>query len=302
MGTQPSKKSASLRGERRSELTERRARHAPGTPRLTTTLNALDELARAGVQIGIHVSDVETGHTVLSADAHVPMPIAGLGVLPVLLEVTTQMHEGALEPQQRVRRPDERVPPGGIWRYLAADDLELGDVAALAATTSDPTAANALLDLVGYEAVTRRMSRVGMVRSAILDRFRDRRGPDDAPHAAIGTAREYAEVFQRIARADGIPRGVSDEMTALLALHPDATLVGAPMAADPFPDAGCGLSLRNLVGRGSGMRAEAGLAMGRSAALAYALFLSFDDSSLIMRHHAHKAFHLLGEDILEIVA
>lgn len=303
MGTEPPARTASLRGERRSAITLRRAAtRAPGSPRLSATMRDLEHLARAGVHIGIQVTDVETGHSVLSGDAHVPIPIGAVGILPLLLEVTTRMHEGDLDPQQFVSRADDDVAGSGLWRHLETAELPLADVTALAAASADRVASNALLDLVGTESVTRRMASLGMTRSAILDRFRDERGPDDAPHAAIGSAREYAALFARIARREGISDAVADHLTALLAMQRDVSLVGASMAVDPFPvGREDDIILVNQVGRAPGMRAESGVAFGRRRSLAYALFVEMHDDVLLTRHRVHRAFRTLGEDILEII-
>ncbi|WP_221583308.1 serine hydrolase [Microbacterium sp. G2-8] len=304
MGTEPSSGAASLRGERRSTTIElRRAlRRSPGSPRFTTTMRDLDELAQSGSQVSVHVSDVESGQSLLSGDGHVPMSIAGLGVAPVLVEVAAQLHDGSLDPAQPVRRGDE-VGGSGIWRHLDTDELPLADVLRLAAMSADRVAANALLDLVGHESITRRMATFRMRRSAVLDRHRDDRGPDDAPHAAIGTTREYAGLFAQLARREGVPSAVVDHLATLLSRHRDASLVGAPMAVDPHPaPEPPELILLNQVGRADGVRAEAGIVMGRSGALAYALFVTFDDPSLLARHRVHRAFHALGQDLLEIVA
>lgn len=303
MGTMPSGRAAPLRGERRSRSTRRRSvRRPPGSPRLTATMRALDELVREGAQVGIHVSDVDSCHTVLSADAHVALPVADLGVLPVLVEAASQARRGPLDPEMTVERvADADLARGGIWRHMASEELPLFDVAVLAATTGDRHAANTLLDTVGHGSVIRRMAALGMVRSALLDRFRDSRGPDDAPHAAIGTAGEYASLMHKLVRREGLDDDVADTVTSLMSLRRDVGLVGGPMALDPFADDADGLILINQTGRGRGIVADAGVAMGRSAALAYALIVRFEDPSYVARLRAHRAFQTLGEDLLEIV-
>ncbi|MGI6877420.1 serine hydrolase [Microbacterium sp. gxy059] len=303
MGTEPTGRAASLRGERRGTGSRRRApRRAPGTLRMRATMRALDEIAHVGARIGIQVSDVDSGHTLLAADAHVALPVSEVGVLPLLVEVACQIRDGVLDPAAPVEPSDESE--FGLWSHLQVDELPLGDVAALAASTGDPLASNALLDLVGHENVTRRMVSLGMTRSALLDRFRDTRGPDDAPHAAIGTASEYARLLQRVLRRDGVDEETAGIVTSLLTLRRDVSLVAAPMALDPgpAPSRDDDLLFVGATGRADGVRADTGVVMGRSAALSYALFVEFDDTSLLMRHHVHRAFHTLGEDLLEIVA
>ncbi|WP_156761384.1 serine hydrolase [Microbacterium karelineae] len=302
MATEPETRSASLRGERRSSTTRRAQRRSPARPRLAATERALDELARTGAEVSTHVADADTGQVLFSADSHVVMPVADLGVIPILIEVAARLEDGSLDGAQRVTRGDA-VDGSGMWRHLEQADLALADVAALAAATGDRVAANALLAIIGLDGVTRRMAGLGMTRSAVLDRFRDDRGPDDAPHVAIGTTREYAELFAKLARREGLPDAVIDRLGSLPTRQHDVSLVGAPMAVDPVPAASArDLILVNQVGRSDGVLAEAGIVLGRRAALTFALFVVCDDASLVARHRMHGVFHTLGEDLLEIVA
>ncbi|MFX6899707.1 serine hydrolase, partial [Acinetobacter baumannii] len=75
-----------------------------------------------------------------------------------------------------------------MWQHLKAPALPLSDVAVLAASAGDALAATALLPRVGLPAVRARIEELGLRRTALLDRFRDDRGPDDAPHVALSTA------------------------------------------------------------------------------------------------------------------
>lgn len=302
MATEPEIRSASLRGERRSGRTRRARRRPSGPRRLVATVRALDELARSGAEVSAYVSDADTGQVIFSADSHVVMPVSDLCALPILVEVAVRLEEGSLDPGTLLSRGDD-VSGGGVWRHLDQEKLSLADVAALAAANDDREAVNALLDAVGLEAVTRRMAELGMTRSAVLDRFRGDRGPDDAPHVAIGTTREYADLFARLARREGLPSGAIDRLAALFARRRDVSLVGAPLAVDPYPAADVpDLIFLNQLGRAEGVLAEAGIVLGRRAALTFALFVTCGDASLVTRHRVHAAFRTLGEDILEIVA
>ena len=66
-----------------------------------------------------------------------------------------------------------------------------------------------------------------MPRTALLDRFRDSRGPDDAPHYALGTARELAAMFAALVNTDVVSPGVSAQVSEWLRLNHDLSLVGS---------------------------------------------------------------------------
>jgi beta-lactamase class A len=267
-----------------------------------TTTTALEALSLAGAQVSVHVSDLDGAAVVLAGDDHLPLPVGGLGVVPLLVEVAARFEDGSLDRHALVERPQaDRLAPAGVWRSMAAPALPLVDLALLAATCGDAAATNALLERAGHERVTRRMVELGMPRSALLDGFRVERGPDDAPHLALGTAREFAGLFAALAGGTVVSAAVSEQVVAWLSPVSDAGLVAATVGGDPFshePD-GHGVVHFAKTGRERGARAEAGVVAGRRGAFAYALIVAFDDVSLLHRHRVHGAFHALGDDLLE---
>lgn len=291
---------ASRRSHRSSRRTPRRA--AVGRRSFSTALRALEELAQSGAQVSVHVRDLDTGHTVLTGDDHVPLPIAGLGVVPVLVETAVALDAGRLDPLGIIDRADADLVAGsGLWRNLRAPALPMIDLAVLAAAAGDPNAANALLDAVGHEQVRARMVSLGMPRSAVLDHFRDKRGPDDAPHVAVGTTREFAQLFSALVNSAVVDAGISAQVAEWLSLNHDLSLVAAATGLDPFAhehDAH-GLLFINKTGRDRGVRAEAGVLAGPRAGVAYALTVCFDDLSISHRLRAHDAFRILGIDLME---
>jgi beta-lactamase class A len=266
------------------------------------TLRRLEELAQSGAQVSVHVAELDSGRVVLSGDDHVPLPIAGLGVVPVLVEVAAGFASHAIDPLRIIDRVDEQlVTRSGLWRHLRAPALPLVDLAVLAAVAGDPTAANALLDAVGHERVQARMVSLGMPRSAVLDRFRDQRGPDDAPHVAVGTTREFARLFAALVDSRVVDAAVSAQVAEWLSLNQDLSLVASATGLDPFAhdDDAHGLLFINKTGRDRGVRAEAGVLAGPRAGVAYALTVCFDDLSISHRLRAHDAFRVLGTDLME---
>ncbi|UWF78754.1 serine hydrolase [Microbacterium sp. EF45047] len=265
-------------------------------------MRALEELAASGAQVAVHVADLDTGQPVLTGDDHVPLPVAGLCLVPVLVEVAAALEAGELDPLRLVNRPDAGLVTGsGLWRHLRAPALPIVDLAVLAAAAGDPNAANALLDLVGNERVRARMVALGMPRSAVLDRFRDHRGPDDAPHVAVGTTREFAALFSSLVNGKAVDATVSAQVAEWLSLNQDLSLVGASAGLDPFAhdhDAH-GLLFIDKTGRDRGVRAEAGVLAGPRAGVSYALTVCFDDLSISHRLRAHDAFRVLGVDLME---
>jgi beta-lactamase class A len=289
---------------RRSQRTSRRLprRAAAGRRSFTATLRSLEGLVDSGAQVSVHVVDLDNHVHVLAGDDHVTMPIAGLGVVPLLIEVAAGFQSGALDPFEIVERESvDAVETSGLWRHLHAPALPLEDLAVMAATAGDPIAVNALLQKVGHDRVRERIESLGLRRTALLDRFRDRRGPDDAPQVAVGSARELAGLFSALVNSQVVDAAVSAQVSEWLSLNQDLSLVAASTGLDPFAhdhDAH-GLLFVNKTGRDRGVRAEAGVLAGPRAGVAYSLIVCFDDLSITHRLRAHDAFRVLGVELME---
>jgi beta-lactamase class A len=275
---------------------------AVGRRSFTSTLKALEGLASSGAQVSVHVVDLDSHVHVLAGDDHVTMPVAGLGVVPLLIEVAAAFESGALDPLEIVERTSvEAVESSGLWRHLRAPALPLEDLAVLAATAGDPIAVNILLEKVGHDRVRERIEGLGLRRTALLDRFRDRRGPDDAPQVAVGSARELAGLFSALVNSQVVDAAVSAQVSEWLSLNQDLSLVAASTGLDPFAhehDAH-GLLFVNKTGRDRGVRAEAGVLAGPRAGVAYSMIVCFDDLSISHRLRAHDAFRVLGVELME---
>ncbi|WJM16077.1 serine hydrolase [Microbacterium arborescens] len=302
-GSESSSGTARSRAERR---TGPRPRRRSGAPRrgFASTEKALDALAASGARVSVRVSDLDRGTPVLAGDDFVTLPVAGMGIVPLLIEVAARFDAGTLDPLEIVERSSvDDVSVAGIWRHLMAPALPLGDLAVLAAATGDALAANALLGRVGLDAVRARLGSLGMPRTALLDRFRDDRGPDDAPHYALGTARELAAMFAALVNTDVVSPGVSAQVSEWLSLNHDLSLVGSVTGLDPFAhdDDKHELLFVNKTGRADGIRTEAGVLAGPRAGVSYALLVGFDDLSMSDRLRAHEAFRAFGLDLMEYV-
>jgi beta-lactamase class A len=267
-------------------------------------MKALDELAVSGARVSVHIADLDRGTVVLAGDDFVTQPVAGLGVVPLLIEVAAGFEAGTIDPLEIIER-DSVAPTAvqGVWQRLKAPALPLIDLAVLTATGGDELAANALLDRVGLDAVRGRLENLGLRRSALLDRLRDDRGPDDAPHFALGSARDLAAVFGALVNSEIVNAAVSAQVAEWLSFNQDLSLVASATGLDPFAheDDEHGLLFINKTGRDDGIRVEAGVLAGPRAGLAYALIVCFDDLSVMHRLRAHEAFRTLGVELMEYV-
>ncbi|WP_026095670.1 serine hydrolase [Microbacterium sp. B19] len=293
-----------LRGSARKGPRRLPRRAAAGRRSFTATLRALDELAASGAKVSVRIDDLDGGSAVLEGDDFLTLPVAGLGVVPLLVEVAAAIEAGRVDALEIIDRATvDSASGGGVWQHLKAPALPLADVAVLAASAGDALAANALLQRVGLPAVRARIEELGLRRTALLDRFRDDRGPDDAPHVALSTAREMAAVFAGLVNSTVVSPGVSAQVAEWLSLNHDLSLVASATGLDPFSHENDehGLLFVNKTGRSDGVRAEAGVLGGPRAGVAFAMIVNFDDLSIAHRLRAHDAFRVLGVELMEYV-
>jgi beta-lactamase class A len=293
-----------LRGSARGSTRRPPRRIAAARRSFTSTVRALDELAASGARVSVRIDDLDRGTPVLAGDDSDTLPVAGLGVVPLLVELAAAFEEGRIDPLEIADRAGvDAVTVSGLWQHLKAPALPLSDLAVLAAAAGDALAANVILARVGLEAVRARLEKLGFAHSALLDRFRDARGPDDAPHVALASTAELSALFASLVNSRAVTPGVSAQVAEWLSLGHDLSLVGAATGLDPFAHENDehGLLFINKTGRANGVRAEAGVLAGPRIGVSYALVVNFDDLSIAHRLRAHDAFRVLGLELMEYV-
>jgi beta-lactamase class A len=282
-------------------------RHAPPSAPvgLGRALAALGDLAAEGVQVSASVFDLDDGDELLAVDDRVALPVAQLGAVLLLIEVSAQIESGelgALDELERTAGPGSRsaLGGGGIWSYLQRRRLAVTDAAALVGAVRDPAAVNALLGRVGLPAVRARAEALGLRRTALLDEVRSERGPDDAPGLAVGTTRELAQLTALLAQGQVVGSTVSSRVLGWLSLGVDLSLVAAPLGLDPVSHRRTDhdLQLVNAVGSDRGVRSELGVLRGPRGGVAYAVTAAFDDLTLEHRLRVLDAMHAVGSDLL----
>lgn len=267
-------------------------------------MHALEQLASTGGRVSVCVTDLDRGKDLVLGDAFVTLPVAQLGVVPLLIQVSAALESGDLGGAASVARPPlAGGGSAGLWRHFAAVDLKPVDLAVLTAAAADPVATNALIDLVGLDPVRERIEQLGLTRTALLDRVREDRGPDDAPHFALSTTRDLTTMFSALMNGRAVSATVSAQVIGWLALNADLGLAAGATGLDPLAhaDSGGELLLVNKTGRDRGIRAEAGVLAGPRAGVAYAMIVQFTEDTPLDRLRVHDAFRVFGADLMESV-
>jgi beta-lactamase class A len=129
---------------------------------------------------GVWARALTTGETV-EWNAREVFPSASAIKLPILYEVFRQAGEGRIRlTDTRVVRGEDVVPGSGILKDLTPGlELSLRDLAVLMIVLSDNTASNALIDVVGIDAVNQSMRSLGLEHTVLEHKFF--RAPPGAP-------------------------------------------------------------------------------------------------------------------------
>lgn len=243
---------------------------------------------------------LETSYCVLDAkgrvidarDADRVHSTASIGKIFLLCEAAERISSGQIDPQQPlVCHPDDRVADSGIWQHLLQERLPLADLCLLIGAVSDNRATNALLGLIGLDAVQGRARALGCAQSTLLDRVRDERLPHDPSRLSIGTAGELAEVARRIHVAAAADIGGTGEQVAgitpaaaalverWLLSGVDLSLVGAPFFLDPLAHVTGDVRLWSKTGCDDEVRADVGVAWCAPSVRAYAALASWPEGA-----------------------
>lgn len=170
------------------------------------------------------------------------------------------------------------VADSGIWQHLQVQQLTVRDLCVLVASVSDNLAANVLLNRAGLGSVQELCGAIGFVKTALLDRVRDHRGPDDVWTLSVGSAAELSDFMCRLAAKRLISPSVSDQLNAWLAAGVDLSMVASAFGLDPLahtePDRG--FSIRNKTGTDAAVRADVGSLERNGTSLSYAVIANWD--------------------------
>jgi len=143
-------------------------------------------------------------------------PTASTIKLAILYELFKQADEG----KQRLDEPlpldrAHVVGGSGVLDELTAPAMPLRDYATLMILLSDNTATNVVIEAVGMENVTARMSELGLVRTLLRRRMIDmeaaRRGDEN-----VSTPAEIARLLEIIHRGDGLTKESHEGLLTIL--------------------------------------------------------------------------------------
>ncbi len=240
----------------------------------------LDTTALRGTRWSVELRDATSGATLASRDSRRLLRTASVAKVYALVEVAARLEAGELDPLQPVdRRSIAAVADSGLWQHLACDVLPLVDVATLVGSVSDNLAANALIELVGLDAVQARAAEHAQDGSTLHDLVRDVRDETSPATLSEGSAADWASLFAGLGQGAIAGPRVSATVLRWLAAGTDLSMVGSAFGLDPLSH-GCaadrGILLWNKTGTDAGVRADVGLLALGGRRVAYAAICNWD--------------------------
>lgn len=248
-----------------------------------------------GARWSVEVRDLTGDRVLASHDAEALLRTASVAKIFLLVVIAERIANGELDPHQLVDR--NSVPPvadSGLWQHLATSRLPLVDVAILVGAVSDNWATNALLELVGVDAVQECARRLAPGGSVLLDHVRDERRPGQPPTLSEGCASDWTRVLA----------GLDDTVLGWLATGVDLSMVAASFGLDPLAHAESdrGVRLWNKTGTSDGVRADVGLVEIGGRRTAYAVLCTWPVDGPDLRDDVLAAMRGIGSGVYAATA
>lgn len=205
---------------------------------------------------------------------------ASVAKIFVLIELAHQIATGVIDPQLVLnRRALAPVADSGLWHLLATDKLPVNDVATLVGSLSDNLATNALIRLIGLEAIQARAGQLAPGGSTLHDIVRDTRTARTPATLSEGCARDWASILVDLHRSANQGAAASASVLGWLAAGADLSMVASAFDLDPLAHA-CGadhgIRVWNKTGTDEGVRADVGVVERDGHTWTYAVICNWD--------------------------
>ena len=193
----------------------------PEAARGWAAVQALARQAGEGVEVGVAARLVGTDRAWdLGGDRR--FPAASTIKLAILVAFFRTVEEGRLDPiEPRMVDSGATVPGSGVLTWMSSGlALPLADLAYLMVAVSDNTAANLLLDAVGFAGVRQTIADLGMTATELNRRFLGR-APAPGEPDNVTSAADLVTLLTAIAVDTAAGPAGCARMRALLALQQD---------------------------------------------------------------------------------
>lgn len=167
-------------------------------------------------EIGLVIKDMKTGQC-FEASADELFPSASMVKVPIMVACLKAEEEGRISPQERLKMTgaDKTGGSGSLRRYRSGSSFTIDNLVELMVTRSDNTAANMIIDKLGFDYINGTFKEVGLEKTNLSRKLMDLRSRDRGVEN-LTTARETAEVLEKIYKKGCISPNVSDKCLEVL--------------------------------------------------------------------------------------
>jgi beta-lactamase class A len=167
-------------------------------------------------EIGLVIRDLDTGR-VIEINPDTLFPAASMIKVPIMAACLRAADEGRLSLQDnlKLKKVDKVRGSGDMWRKRPGSVFNVGQLIDLMITRSDNTAANMLIDLLGFEYINQAFKEMGLEKTVLSRKMMDLHSRDLGVENYT-TAREMADIIERMYRKDCVCSEVSDKCMAIL--------------------------------------------------------------------------------------
>jgi len=184
-------------------------------------LLALEEAVRQKVkvfrgEIGLVIRDLDTGWT-YQVNPDTLFPAASMVKVPIMAACLKAAEEGrlSLRDDLTLKRSDKVTGSGVLRRKATGSVYTIEQLVELMVIQSDNTAANMLIDLLGFDYLNRTFREMGLERTNLSRKMMDFRSRDMGVENYT-SAREMADILERIFRKGCVCSSVSERSLEFL--------------------------------------------------------------------------------------
>ena len=184
-------------------------------------LAALEEAVRKRVktfrgEIGLVIRDLDTDWT-FQVNPDKLFPAASMVKVPIMAACLKAAEEGrlSLRDDLTLKRSDKATGSGVLRRKATGSAYTIEQLVELMVTQSDNTAANMLIDLLGFDYLNRTFREMGLERTNLSRKMMDFRSRDKGIENYT-SAREMADILEMIYRKGCVDSSVSEKSLEFL--------------------------------------------------------------------------------------
>lgn len=185
--------------------------------------------------VSIALIDLKSGEEYRSRD-EICMKSASLIKMPLLWELFAQAESGETDLNERLRVSLSEKKDGGLLhKSIGEPELRLCDLALLTGAISDNTAANLLMERLGFDSVNKRALSLGMTRTSLQRKMLDAEAKK-AGKENYSCAADIALFFRRLIFADGLSEKSASAILNILSAQKLQCKFAAKIPCDDVDD------------------------------------------------------------------